>query len=266
MLVSLKMKLHHKIYGNGSETLFILHGLFGMLDNWHQVAQKLSESLGWTVITVDQRNHGYSPHSDEMSYALMADDLKALADSLNISSFHLMGHSMGGKAAMTFAVMYPQCLKSLIVVDIAPRSYPRGHDGIFQALFALKPERFTRRTELEEELSASIADPGVRLFLMKNLIKMPGTDGGYMFKMNLPVIYRSYEAISDKVEIPWPLALPVLFIKGEQSGYIRKEDEQDIISSFPEAQILSIPKAGHWVHAENPAAFIEAVQLFLSAI
>lgn len=260
------MKLHHKIYGNGPEHLFVLHGLFGMLDNWHQIAQKLSESERWTVITVDQRNHGYSPHSDEMNYDLMATDLKELADDLGIASFHLMGHSMGGKAAMHFAVMFPHYLKSLIVVDIAPKAYPRGHDAIFRALFDLHPEQFCRRAELEEELARSITDPGTRLFLMKNLVKMSGSESGYQFKMNLPAIYRAYEAISDRIEIPWPLSLHTLFIKGDRSGYIRKEDEQDILSHFPDAEICSIPKAGHWVHAENPSAFVECVQVFLNAL
>ncbi len=259
------MKLHHKLYGEGPETLFILHGLFGMLDNWHMIASRLSEDLGLRVIAVDQRNHGYSPHSDEMNYILMAIDLLELMNELHIDQCHLMGHSMGGKTAMTFAALHPEKLKSLIVVDIAPKAYGRGHDFIFDALFDLHPETCQSRNELEERLSRHISDNGIRLFLMKNLIRKTGEEG-YAFKMNLQAIHQAYDKISGEVEIGWPVALPTLFILGDRSPYVKSSDEGAILQSFPEAEFVRIPNSGHWVHAENPNGFIDALELFLSNI
>lgn len=259
------MKLHHKIYGEGNQSLIIVHGLFGMLDNWHMIATRVSEDLGLQIITVDQRNHGYSAHSPVMNYEVMADDLLELMNELKIEQCHLMGHSMGGKTAMTFAALHPERLLSLIVVDIAPKAYGRGHDFIFEALFDLHPEECTSRGEIEERLSKHIAEAGIRLFLMKNLVKKSGGEG-YQFKMNLPVIYKAYDEISGEVNIGWPVALPVLFILGDRSPYVKPSDEGAIIQSFPEAEFVKIPKAGHWVHAENPDGFIQALELFLSTI
>lgn len=254
------MKLFYKKYGEQGPPIFILHGVFGMLDNWHNIARKLSEK--YTVYTVDQRNHGKSPHSPSMTYPEMADDLAELMDDLNIPDAHILGHSMGGKVAMTFAEMHPDKVRSLIVADIAPKAYPAGHIQLMNALDKLDYSAIEKRSDADKQLSQYIPNHGIRLFLLKNL--QVDKDGEYSLKMNLPAIRANYEKIIGKVEMSWPFSGPCLFMKGANSGYITDEDEEEITSLFPNAEFVTISNSGHWLHAENPKEFVQALEDFLA--
>lgn len=254
------MKLHHKIYPNKNtqEYLFILHGLFGMLDNWHNMARKLSTRFN--VVTVDQRNHGQSPHSDEMSFELMADDLAELMDDLKVKSAHILGHSMGGKTVMKFADLHPDKLKKLIVVDIAPKKYKPGHTAYFNAFNTIDFSLCDTRKDADAALAAIEHNVGVRQFLLKNLDK---ADQGYRLKFNLKSIEAFYPAMIGEMSFQWIITAETLFLYGEKSGYITENDKLTITETFTHADFVGIPDAGHWVHAEQPEAFYSAVFDFL---
>ncbi len=254
------IELFYKAYPNpsSSSSLIILHGLFGMLDNWHNMANSLSEFVN--VISVDQRNHGQSPHTDEMSFELMADDLAHLMDKLNISKAIVLGHSMGGKTAMVFADRHPDRIEKLIVVDIAPKAYKAGHTLYFKAFNSIDFSKFTRRKEADEALAEIEENSAVRQFLLKNLER---EGEGYRLKFNLRAIENFYPKMIDKLEFEWLISIPTLFISGSSSSYILEEDKQDIIETFPNADFQSITDAGHWVHAEQAGLFFEAVKAFI---
>lgn len=252
------MKLNYKQFGQG-EPIIILHGLFGTLDNWQTIAKKLAENH--MVFIIDQRNHGKSPHSDEFSYKIMAEDLKEFMFQHHIYEAIIIGHSMGGKVAMRFALDYPDMVSKLIVVDIAPKKYKGGHQTIFEAMFDLDLENLTDRRAIDEALKVKIPDDGIRLFLMKNLARQK--EGGYRWKMNLPVLYRNYQEILSTIEVDDAYDDEVLFIRGGQSKYIRDEDILDIQEIFPLMQLETIPNTGHWLHAEAPKIFIKIVNNFI---
>ena len=252
------MKLNYKQFGQG-EPIIILHGLFGTLDNWQTIAKKLAENH--MVFIIDQRNHGKSPHSDEFSYKIMAEDLKEFMFQHHIYEAIIMGHSMGGKVAMRFALDYPDMVSKLIVVDIAPKKYKGGHQTIFEAMFDLDLENLTDRRAIDEALKVKIPDDGIRLFLMKNLARQK--EGGYRWKMNLPVLYKNYQEILSTIEVDDAYDDEVLFIRGGQSKYIRDEDILDIQEIFPLMQLETIPNTGHWLHAEAPEMFMKIVNNFI---
>jgi pimeloyl-ACP methyl ester carboxylesterase len=253
------MELNFKSFGQG-DPVIILHGLFGNLDNWQTFARQLAEHF--MVYIIDLRNHGRSPHLDEMNYRAAAEDLMTFLESQWIYEAHIIGHSMGGKTAMQFAFDHPDLLKRLVVVDIAPKAYPGGHEQIFQAMLGLKPETLESRSEAEEKLAETITDPAIRLFLLKNLSR--NKNGGYDWKMNLPVLYRDYKHILSAIEGE-AFEGPSLFVRGERSDYIQDADWPLIRELFPKAQLTTVPGAGHWVHAEAPKALLEEVKRFLLA-
>lgn len=251
------MKLFHKITGEG-EPIIVLHGLMGMLDNWQTPAKTLSEHF--QVITVDARNHGHSPHSDEFSYQVMMEDLLDLADELNLMDFHLLGHSMGGKTAMKFAQNYPEMVNKLIVADIAPKAYPVHHQQIFAALSAVDLQAISRRSEAEKVMAQYIAEPGVRQFLLKNLYWIE--KGKLSWRFNLPVIRAVIADIGEAV-IDRLYEAPTLFIRGAKSDYILESEWPDIQAVFPDSELVTLENAGHWVHAEQPKEFLHHVLKFL---
>jgi len=253
------MELNFKSFGQG-DPVIILHGLFGMLDNWQTIAKKLADN--YTVFLVDQRNHGRSPHDDQFDYPTMAADLMAFMESQWIHQSHVIGHSMGGKTAMEFALTYPDSIDHLVVVDIAPKSYEGGHQAIFEALFSLNLKEIENRKEAEQALEAKISDFGVRQFLLKNLSRNKA--GYYEWKMNLPAIHKNYQNILAATQATGTMEAPTLFIKGGQSNYIEDTDEDLIHSFFPTAKIKTIEKAGHWVHAEAPKELLGEVEAFFS--
>ena len=254
------MKLFHKIYANpdSTEYLFILHGLFGMLDNWHNMARKLSAHFN--VVTVDQRNHGQSPHSDAMSFDLMAEDIAELMNHLGVEKAHVLGHSMGGKVVMKFADLHPDKIEKLIVVDIAPKRYTPGHTAYFKAFNTIDFSKCETRKEADTALAEIESNMSVRQFLLKNLDK---AEVGYTLKFNLGPIEAFYPTMIDAMLFQWIISLPTLFIYGEKSGYITEDDMLKIAETFTDSEFIGISDAGHWVHAEQPKAFEDAVLAFL---
>lgn len=253
------MKLHFRAFGNG-DPLIILHGVFGSSDNWQTVGKELS--MRFKVFLVDQRNHGNSPHSDEFDYNVMADDILELMLSEGIDQAHILGHSMGGKVAMTFATRYPERVKKLIVVDISPRHYEPHHAQIFRAFRSLKLDMLKSRQEADEQMSYTIPEFGVRQFILKNLTREGDT---FVWKLNLDVIEKNADKIGEELaEDDW-FNGHVLFIGGGNSKYIQESDHARIRQHFPNAIIKMVPGAGHWVHAEQPKTLTRFVTEFLTA-
>ncbi len=252
------MELNYKSFGEGYP-IIILHGLFGTLDNWQTIAKKLAEK--YSVYIIDQRNHGRSPHDDAFDYGVMADDLQAFMESNWIYEAHIIGHSMGGKTAMQFALNYPDLVNQLVVVDIAPKAYEGGHQTIFEALLSLDLTKITSRKEADELLQPKIKEFGVRQFLLKNLTRQKA--GGFKWKMNLPIIYQNYEHILSAIESEDAFDHPTLFIRGGTSDYVKAEDMAPIKTLFPSAELATVAKAGHWVHAVAPDTLLELVVDFL---
>lgn len=251
------MKLHYRILGEG-QPLVILHGLFGTSDNWQTLAKHFA--LKYKVYLVDQRNHGHSPHSDEMDYFVMAQDLKELFEEEQITKAILMGHSMGGKTAMFFAQENSSLLDRLIVVDMGIKKYPPHHQLIFDAFLAVDLNTVTTRKEVESILSTYISDKGVLQFLLKNLYW--SEKERLEWRMNLMVLYRDIENILSAIP-PKTCATPTLFLRGGKSNYILDTDWDEILGHFPNATLKTIASAGHWVHAEAPLEFSTLVDAFL---
>ncbi|MDB9882637.1 alpha/beta fold hydrolase [Bacteroidia bacterium] len=204
------MKLFHKTYpctsSESSGSLFILHGLFGMLDNWHNMARRFSEHFD--VITVDQRNHGQSPHADTMSFEEMVEDLAELMNHLKIEKAHILGHSMGGKVVMKFADIHPDKIEKLIVVDIAPRKYKSGHTTYFEAFRTIDFSQCKSRKDADVALANVEENAGIRQFLLKNLER---GDSGYKLKLNLKPIEAFYPKMIDTLGFQWLINTPTLF-------------------------------------------------------
>jgi esterase len=251
------MKLNFQESGTG-KPLVILHGLLGSLDNWHTLSRTFAGSF--RVLAVDQRNHGRSPHSDDFTYDTMAEDLVELLDHLKIPAAHLLGHSMGGKTAMKFALSNPSRVEKLIVVDMAPREYPPLHDEILDALIAVDLNAAASRQQVDDELSKNIPDFAVRQFLMKNLTR--DSHGAFAWKANLRAIQEHYIEIAREITSSVPFSGPALFVKGDQSDYILDSDVPMIKRLFPNAHIVGV-NAGHWIHAEAPTVIAEIVMSFL---
>jgi pimeloyl-ACP methyl ester carboxylesterase len=253
------MLLHHKTFGSGPDFV-ILHGLFGMLDNWRTIARQLAER--YTITLADLRNHGRSFHADEMDYDLMAEDVATLLESLEIDECILLGHSMGGKVAMQTALTYPDLVSKLIVVDMTPREYQPGHTDVFAALTALDLTTIADRKDAAPSMSRHMPDLGVQLFLLKNLARDPA--GGYRWRMNLPVIQGSYDKLIAAVgKLGDTFDGPTLFLRGGKSDYLQEEDWPMIAHLFPQAQLATVAEAGHWVHAERPEELLAEVADFL---
>lgn len=252
------MKLFFRELGQG-EPIIILHGLFGSSDNW--LTQAKLFGAHYKVYSVDQRNHGQSPHSNDFDYLSMVNDLKEFIEEHQIHSPVIIGHSMGGKAAMNFALAHPDMVSKLIVVDISPKSYNLEHYAIVEGLRAIPIDTITSRNEADEILSHQIPDADVRQFLLKNLQRKSG--GGFSWKINLPVISEKLSNIGVDLQIEGQFKKPTLFIRGAKSKYISDEDWKRITTIFPEAQLETMD-TGHWVQAEKPQEFAETVVHWLS--
>jgi pimeloyl-ACP methyl ester carboxylesterase len=253
------MNLNFIKSGSGP-TLIILHGLFGMLDNWKTIAKGLE--MSFTVYLVDQRNHGKSPHTPEHSYQLMALDLKEFMQQQNISDAIIMGHSMGGKTAMQFALTYPEMVNRLIVVDMGIKRYESGHDHVFDAIHAVDLNKVHSRNDAEKMLIEFIPTAGTRQFILKNLTRNP--NGTYQWKFNPEALTNNFESeILASIKTKNAFNKPTLFIRGERSQYILNEDWDSIQKIFPNAELITITEAGHWAHADQPEKLLEAVTRFL---
>lgn len=253
------MQLTYEIRGSG-HPLIILHGLFGSLDNWRTMSRRLSDR--YRVFSLDLRNHGGSPHSSESGCGPMTEDILAFMKAHGIRSAHLLGHSMGGKVAMRFAVEHGEFVDRLVVVDFAPRAYRSRHEAVFEALCSLPLEQFSRRDQVRSELAKGIPDRSVVEFLLKNLVTTPA--GELRWRMNLGALRDGYRELVAAPDWKGVFDKPALFIKGGKSDYIETGDEEIIRKYFPRAGIAAVPGAGHWIHAEAPELFEKLVRDFLS--
>jgi esterase len=245
--------------GAGSP-LAILHGLFGSGRNWASIAQRLAERH--RVIAIDLRNHGASPWAETMDYREMADDVRSTLRGRGHDRFSLLGHSMGGKVAMVSALEDGAAIERLIVVDIAPVEYAVRHLGYVQAMRELDLAAIRRRSDADAALAPAIPDAAERAFLLQNLVL---EDGRARWRLNLEAIEREMPRLVDFPTMPPGRAYqgPALFIAGSLSDYLRPEFEPTIRGLFPNAEIANIDNAGHWVHAEQPTAFLAVVEGFL---
>lgn len=254
------MQLFYKTYGEEKPPLIILHGLLGAHGNWHTLSRNAFSDKA-TVYAVDQRNHGRSPHTDLIDYPSMAEDLRGFADTHDLSSVTVMGHSMGGKTAMEAALRYPDLMDRLIVVDMAPRPYTPNHQALINALRAIDPTQYESRSAIDEVLAEDVPSWTIRQFLLKNL---EYDDGAYVWKPNLQAIDAHYDKLVGPIEAEGRFTKPTMFIRGARSNYITDSDWPMIQERFPNASLVTIPDAGHWVHAEAPDPFAQAVLRMLN--
>jgi pimeloyl-ACP methyl ester carboxylesterase len=253
------MELNFKSFGQG-DPVIIMHGMFGTLDNWQTLAKKLAKN--YLVYIIDLRNHGKSPHSDEFSYEVMANDVKEFMEANWMFEATIIGHSMGGKVAMQLAYDYPDMVSKLVVVDIAPKKYVGNHQMIFEAMFDLDLETLESRSVADQLLEKKIKEYGVRQFLLKNLHINKET-GKYAWKMNLPVIFEQYQHILDHSLDGEPYEGATLFINGGKSEYVKATELSAYQAFFPNATLQTIEEAGHWIHAEKPKELLTILNDFL---
>ena len=252
------MNLFYRTLGKG-EPLVILHGLFGSSDNWMTLGNICSKHF--QVILVDLRNHGRSPQSELWDYPAMAEDIYLLVKRLEFNKINLIGHSMGGKVGMTLAHKYPALLKKLVVADIAPKYYPVRHQQIINGLLSINLNEISNRRDADIQLSSYISEPGIRMFLLKNLEKNP--EGGFKWKLNLKVIDNHLENVGEITLPVTKISVPTLFVRGINSDYVTDEDIMEIRKYYSDSTVETIGNAGHWIHAEQPEAFTKTVLNFL---
>ncbi len=256
---NIPLKLNYKQFGSG-DPIIILHGLFGMLDNWQTIAKRLASD--YMVYIVDLRDHGKSEHSNDFNYQLLAQDIADFMESEWIHSAHIIGHSMGGKTAIQLVYDYPDLVEKLIVVDIGIKAYKGGHEIILKALQAVPIDNITSRDAVEEVLSEYVPERGIRLFLMKNLTR--NKDSSYRWKMNLDLLINSYSKILAEIPIVDPIDTPTLFVKGSKSKYIVDQDVPQLEAVFTDMSLVTIADAGHWVHAEQPSELLSTIKSFIN--
>ena len=250
------------VVGRGRPAL-VLHGLFGSGTNWRTIARRLGTRIECHL--VDQRNHGRSPHARGMAYPDLAADVLAYLDAHRIGQAGLIGHSMGGKTAMTLALTAPERVRWLIVADIAPAQSPSDHEPILDALRALPVESLASRSGAEKVLAPAIPELGLRRFLLQNLVV---GDTGMRWRIDLDAIARALPDLTDFPSMP-PHAVyegPTLFLRGESSDYVGAHHESRIRTLFPAASIATVAAAGHWLHAEQPAAVTTRIAAFLDDV
>ena len=254
----LKQSAKHEL-ANKNEIIFVIHGLFGSLSNLSSLAKELESDFG--IILIDVRNHGKSPRNSSMSYQEMAEDIFELADSLNIDKFSVIGHSMGGKIAMSCALLQPQRINRLVVADIAPTTYGDRHSDVFMGLKLVQQLPIESRTEADNILAGYIDDPSVRQFLLKSLQR---SEDQFDFLYEVENLHNNYHLIRDWPEYTSTFTGPTLFIKGENSDYINENNTHAMKKLFPNAELEVINGTGHWLHAEKPKSFNTLVIRFFA--
>lgn len=251
------MKLYHRELGQG-QPLILLHGIFGSSDNWLTQARLLSTE--YRTYALDLRNHGQSPHDEKFDYSSMVDDVLEFIKIEKVRDPVLIGHSMGGKVAMNFAVAHPDKLQKVIVVDIAPKTYSMLDYVIVDGLKAIPVEKISSREEADQVLADFVKEPEVRQFLLKNLQRK--ADGGYTWKLNLAAIANNLDKIGADLQFNGTFDKPSLFVRGSRSNYVKDGDLSRIREVFPSA-VLETLDTGHWVPAEKPKEFHELVTRWL---
>jgi len=253
------MELFYRKYGEG-QPLIILHGLFGLSDNWVTIGKKIAEN-NFCVYIPDLRNHGNSPHSDEFNYKILSDDLNDFIKLHSIVSPVIIGHSMGGRVAMNFALNYTDKISKLVIVDIGIKEYEHNDLEIIDAIKEVDIKSILSRKEIEKQLSGKITDQQLRQLFMKNLKRKD--DSQFEWKFNINSIKKNFNSIFIKLSCEKPFSGQTLFICGELSNYIMDKDTPEIKELFPTAIFEKIPYASHWVHADNPEEFYEVVLKFI---
>src|SRR3954468_2425219 len=241
--------------------LVVLHGLFGSARNWNTVARRLGDQ--YHVHALDMRNHGASPWSDAMSYADMADDIRAYIEDHGLGQASVLGHSMGGKAAMALALLHPELVDKLIVADIAPVAYRHTMISYVEAMRAVDLSNVTRRGEVDAQLTAAVPEAPIRSFLLQNLV---AENGAFSWRINLAALAERMDAITGFPTEDFAGGMfdkPTLFVAGERSDYVRQSHHDEIRRLFPKARIEIIAGAGHWLHVEQPDRFVDSVLGFL---
>jgi len=251
------MQLHFRKYGAGPP-LIILHGLFGSSDNWHTLANRWGNSF--TVYALDQRNHGSSPHESAMDYGEMAQDLSQFMDQQQIDSCYIVGHSMGGKVALLFASLYPERVSGLAVLDIGISRVSGKHTDIIKALERVNPGDYSDRRAIEFELEKYIDYAAIRQFLMKNILRR--IDNTFSWKFNHTALLDHYTELTAALDLQESYLGSILFLRGAQSSYLEPALDPHILQYFPLAQITTIEKAGHWLHAEQPELIFTEIRDF----
>ena len=254
--------LHYNEFGQGRPVL-ILHGLFGSSRNWQGIARSLSDTC--RVITVDCRNHGQSFHAPSMRYEEMADDVLALVKQLDLHDGILMGHSMGGKVAMTLTLSQPNYFSALVSVDIAPVNYRFTFSNLLKAMQTLPLAELSNRQQAEQHMRQTIDDPTLVGFILQNLVK---DDSGFAWRINLPAIADNMSSISGFPEALRDRQndLPALFVGGSLSDYLHERHAADIHHNFPNSEVRLIEGAGHWPHAEQTTEFLECLNSFIHRV
>ncbi|MCF8367561.1 MAG: alpha/beta fold hydrolase [Bacteroidales bacterium] len=255
------MKLFYRKYGEG-QPLIILHGIFGISDNWVTIGRRLAEKF--EVYIPDQRNHGQSPHSSTFNYFALIDDLFEFIEDHQLINPIIIGHSMGGKVAMNFALENPGKIDKLIVVDISTRAYTgrQEHQEIIHAMRSVNFDNISSREEVADIISKSVKSEKIQLFVLKNLYRI--NQERYAWRLNVDGIYENIENVFEGVQSPYVFKKECLFIKGGNSGYITEEDYESIRIKFPKAVFTTIKDASHWVHAEKPDELCAQLSLFLN--
>jgi len=254
------MKLNYYSVGAGPN-LIILHGLFGSASNFRSLAKIYGAYF--TVYCLDLRNHGASPHDDDVSLGAMAADIVEFMDEHKLDNSALMGHSLGGKVAMQVALTYPERISCLIAGDIAPVEYPHHHDGIFEGMRAVSQQAVSSRKEADRILADFVEMPEVRLFLLTNLVR--DQDKSFIWRINVKGLESGYEDISNKPN-GMPYQGPSLFIRGGLSDYVKEEYFPAIYKLFPKAEIVTLAGTGHWLHAEKPKEYAAVTLKFLKKV
>ncbi len=258
------MQLFHRHFGEkGDQPVIILHGIFGISDNWVTYGKRLAME-GFEVFIPDQRNHGQSPHSENFNYLALTDDLFDFIDEHGIEDPILLGHSMGGKVVMRFALENPLLVSKLIVVDITLKTYGsrKQHKIIIEAMQSVDLTKVKSRREVDELLASRIPELRIRQFIMKNLYRLE--KDRFEWRINIKGIMENLDQLFDGIETISKFEKPALFVKGGASDYILLEDYGQIRYNFPNAEIITIADASHWVHVEAPERFYQLTMGFAS--
>jgi pimeloyl-ACP methyl ester carboxylesterase len=253
------MNLHFEVVGEG-RAVVILHGLLGSADNWRSMSRRLGAH--YQVFALDLRNHGRSPHSDILDYDVMAADVREFTEQQALRRIILLGHSVGGKVAMQFAVEYSQQVDRLIVVDIAPKAYEPSQRYLLKAMQSLDLSCYKSFADVNAALAPEVSSESLRQFLIKNLAR--DENGRLRWKLHLEAIDRNYDKLLRGLGVERSFNKPTLFIRGGRSNYIEDDDAFVIRQMFPQAEIATLPKAGHWVHVDAPEEFFQTVVNFLN--
>ncbi len=256
------MQLHFQKHGTGATPLIILHGLFGMSDNWAAYGKRIAE-WGYTVYILDQRNHGRSPHHHVFNYLALTDDLAEFVETQELDNFVLMGHSMGGKVAMRYALENSKQIQKLIVVDISMRAYQarEHHKQVIRMMRDTPLDQMSSREELQLYLRQQMDTERMVQFVLKNLKRT--TDGKFAWKLNIEAICDHLDQMFDAISAHTPFHQPSLFIRGGNSDYVSDQDIEQIKISFPNSEVHTVPHASHWVHVDQAQTFQEHLYAFL---